>query len=154
MAQTTQEIQPDLSTLLHDPFASHVLRALIALLVPQIAPPPSADLTRSRKSSKWKAKQGPMNSMFSAEELTTEQPTLVPPSFEDLSRALLLNIRQKLDENEVRALGASKVAAPLLRLLLALEAHLQFTDQPGSLMDSLLSGIITLSRQSSLSRTE
>jgi nucleolar protein 9 len=42
---------------------------------------------------------------------------LVPPEFGHMSRKFVLVLRDGLDENEVRALAANKVASPVLQVI-------------------------------------
>jgi nucleolar protein 9 len=137
-----------------DPFASHILRALLVLLAPPIAPAPAPSSSRnsnlrSKKSAKWKARQGPMKNLF--DETTagsTPKLSVIPLSFTKLARDLLTSIRAGLGANEVRAMAADKAASPLLQLLIELEAHVGMADEPDSLMDRVLVGMVEFSRGS------
>lgn len=100
-----------------DPFASHVVRALLALLCPNLFPPEKSYTVRSKKSAAYKAKQGPLKSVFTND---SETPVLGTPS---VSKELLLlaprfvtALRENLGENEVRALAANQVASPVLQV--------------------------------------
>lgn len=105
-----------------DPFASHVLRSLLLLLCPTVLAGDSAShkSVRSKKSTSWKAKQGTMRSVFSNYQGNdTGVPKVsVPKQFHDAAARLLRVLREELDENEVRALAANKVASPLLQVSL------------------------------------
>ncbi|KAG6864044.1 hypothetical protein C0991_000679, partial [Blastosporella zonata] len=102
-----------------DPFASHVVRALLALLSPNGSTSSIAGqgAMRSKRSAAWKAKQGPMKSVFSddkgkGKEVVTQ---LRPATFQILAKRLVDVLRTELGENEVRALAANKVASPGLQ---------------------------------------
>ncbi|EIN10789.1 ARM repeat-containing protein [Punctularia strigosozonata HHB-11173 SS5] len=161
-----EELLPCFTSLIMDPFASHVLRALLLLLVPDIAP---ADSTlksaglRSKKSAAWKARQGQFSSVFVDETSANGEKgkgkesepasTRVPLEFSRLASAFVARIREELTPNEVRALAADKVASPVLQLLLELEAHHGISDEPDSLMDRVLVGIVTQSHTQDVSGT-
>jgi nucleolar protein 9 len=138
-----------------DPFGSHVVRALLLLIAPSISLSvlgSANNSMRSRKSAKWKARQGPMKSVF--HDGSSAAPAVAvstPQEFDDIGRNLVFAVREELGENEVRALAADKVASPVLQLLLELESHLNLADQPGSLMDRVLVGMITMFRELSMS---
>lgn len=102
-----------------DPFASHVIRALIGLLCPTskvlAGIETSQGAVRSKKSAHWKARQGPLTSVFDkkgkSKEVTGRETS---PEFRAMSRTFLETIRNDLGDNEVRALAADKVASPCL----------------------------------------
>jgi hypothetical protein len=105
-----------------DPFASHVIRALLLLLSPMSS---SSDTythsnLRSKKSSTWKARQGPMKSVFTAEDkgkYSDASPKAdTPTEFREAARKFVQTVRDELDGNEVRALATNKVASPVLQV--------------------------------------
>jgi nucleolar protein 9 len=106
-----------------DPFGSHVVRALLLLLSAALdsSHTPASKThsnVRSRKSTAWKARQGPMKSVFEQDgKSSVPRNVLVPPEFEHMSRKFVLVLRDGLDENEVRALAANKVASPVLQVI-------------------------------------
>lgn len=111
-----QEILPDVSSLIMDPFASHVLRALLLLLNPSVTHMDDDNL-RSKKSASWKARQGPMKSVFTPEKKGKQKqvfPTLSPPEFRDISLNILDAFLKGVADNELRALAIDKVASPTL----------------------------------------
>ena len=66
-----QELTPTFSSLVSDPFASHVIRALLSLLVPKLSTQSTAhgaSVVRSKKSAAYKAKQGSFKSVFASPE--------------------------------------------------------------------------------------
>jgi nucleolar protein 9 len=153
-----------------DPFASHVIRALLILL--SFRPPeerPSSSL-RSKKSTAFKSRQGPMKSIITTSESAVQpsEKAAPPEEFLAMGRKFVLKIRSDLGENEVRALAGNKVASPVLQvcllgerkvfysrlwtdlfssqLLLELEVEYGMSDEPNSLMDRVLVGMITHAR--------
>ncbi|TFK35011.1 armadillo-type protein [Crucibulum laeve] len=146
-----EELLPSFASLLMDPFASHVVRALLVLLSPSLSStedsPQSA--VRSKRSAAWKAKQGPMKSVFDDDKgKGKEAPTKsTPPEFCKMARRFVEVLREQLGDNEVRALAASKVASPSLQMMLEVEADQNMGNEPGSLMDRVMFGIITSCRE-------
>ena len=107
-----------------DGFASHVVRELFVLLCPQLfrsdAPHKSLAFVHSRKSAAWKAKQGPLKSIF-GDELTqgqsqTGKEVTQPPAFHKVAKKFVIMLRTTLDANEIRLLAARKVACPVLQV--------------------------------------
>lgn len=114
-----QEIGPSFTSLVMDPFASHVLRSLLLLLCPNVLPEDAARKSlRSKRSMSWKAKRGHMKSVFSDEKgkVTHVLSGSVPSSFRDAANRFLQISRDGLDGNEVRALATHKVASPVLQV--------------------------------------
>ncbi|KAA1466051.1 ARM repeat-containing protein [Dentipellis sp. KUC8613] len=149
-----EELLPSFATLLMDPFASHVFRSLFVLLSPQLFPADSNKLqsqVRSKKSASWKAKQGPMKSLFNDDKETGKADAGLgkawPVEFRDAAKSFVQRLRQDLGENEVRSLAANKVASPVLQMLLEIEADNGMADEPDSLMDRVLVGLITLQHE-------
>ncbi|KAF8121342.1 armadillo-type protein [Boletus edulis] len=141
-----EEVGPGFNSLITDPFASHVLRSLLLLLCPTALPEDSArNSVRSKKSMSWKTKQGQMKSVFSDDKGKGmySSTASVPGSFREASDQFLRILRDGLDANEVRALAASKVASPVLSLVLEIEADHGSASTSDSLMDRVLVGMIT-----------
>ncbi|KAG6861483.1 hypothetical protein C0995_015910 [Termitomyces sp. Mi166 len=142
-----EELTPSFSSLIMDPFASHVVRALLMLLSPSVSSsgPTGQGVVRSKKSAAWKAKQGPMRSVFIDEKGKGKEVVSQsrPSEFKDLARRLVNILRTELGGNEVRALAANKVASPGLQMLLEVEADYSMTNNPDSLMDRVMVGIIS-----------
>lgn len=103
-----------------DPFASHVLRALLMLLSPTLSPSNDAtqSVLRSKKSTAWKTKQGPMKSVFNEDKGKAKAASIkgTPPEFRQAARQFVEILRSQLSDNEVRALAANKVASPALQV--------------------------------------
>lgn len=107
-----------------DHFASHVVRELFSLLCPQLfqsaAPHKSQAFVRSRKSVAWKAKQGPLKSIFGDEldlgQKQTQKEARPPPAFHEVARKYVTMLRTTLDANEIRSLATSKAACPVLQV--------------------------------------
>ncbi|KIK07666.1 hypothetical protein K443DRAFT_673245 [Laccaria amethystina LaAM-08-1] len=148
----SEELLPTFPSLIMDPFASHVMRSLLLLLSPTLSSSSSSSEdnpsgVRSKKSAAWKAKQGPMKSVFS-NDIEKGKGKFIPlksaPSeFTKMARRLVQVLRGQLGENEVRAMAASKVAGPGLQVLLEVEADQDMANEPGSLMDRVMVGLIT-----------
>lgn len=118
-----QELLPSISSLISDPFASHVIRALFLLFYPSIsAANERTSIVRSKKSSKHRAKQGPMTSVFTGSledskegaKGKAKEVLSAPPAFITMAQKLVENIRSTLSPNEIRALAADKSACPVL----------------------------------------
>ncbi|KAI6105389.1 armadillo-type protein [Pisolithus sp. B1] len=139
------EIRPTFTSLIMDPFASHVLRSLLLLLFPIALPgdPIPQKFVRSKKSMAWKAKQGTMKSVFSNEKGKGKENVTVPNQFRDSAVRFMRDLREQSSANEIRALAANKVASPVLQLLLEIEAETGEEASPDSLMDRVLVGMIT-----------
>lgn len=124
-----QELSPSIGYLITDPFASHVVRSLLVLLSPTLSNDSNSVSTslRSKKSQKWKSKQGIMTSMFTKDKGKGQEASIsaVPPSFREAARRLVESVRQKLNDNEVRALAANKAASPTLKVSSSLSAPSQ-----------------------------
>lgn len=143
-----------------DPFASHPLRALLVLLIPTLLPAEQrASTLRSKKSAAYKARQGPMKSVFSNGQKTGEVSPDTPPEFKKSAGKFVQVLREQLGANEVRALAASQVASPVLQvsiafhltllahisrqMLLEIEAEEDRSYEPDSLSDRVLDSLIT-----------
>lgn len=139
----SEELLPAINSLVLDPFASHIIRALLLLL--SLSNESAVPALRSKKSVAWKTKQGPMRSVFlddkgKGKEVATQQ---APAAFRTLARRFVEVLRAELNENEVRALAANNVASPVLQLLLEIEADLDMSKYSDSLMDRVTIGTIT-----------
>ncbi|KAF9563347.1 ARM repeat-containing protein [Agrocybe pediades] len=139
-----EELLPTFPSLIMDPFASHVVRALLLLLSPNLSNSEETTV-RSKKSANWKARQGQMKSVFNDEKGKGKEITKMvsPPEFKEMARRLVNAVREQLDDNEVRAMAANKVACPGLQMLLQVEADQDMANESGSLMDRVMVGIIT-----------
>ncbi|KII96011.1 hypothetical protein PLICRDRAFT_34962 [Plicaturopsis crispa FD-325 SS-3] len=139
------ELLPSVTQLIMDPYASHVLHALLLLLCPSARPTDHTASTRSKKSAAWKARQGPVaKSVFTDAAQDKVPPKKVaPPEFEACAARIVDVVRDELSANEVRALAANASASPVLQVLLEIEAAQGTADVPDSLTDRVLVGIIT-----------
>ena len=118
-----------------DQFASHVVRALFLLLCPQLfqsdAPHKSQSFVRSRKSVAWKARQGPLKSIFGDNSDQAQSETSKrawPPAFHAVAGRYVAMLRTTLDANEVRSLAGNKVACPVLQVRRNLICPALFTE--------------------------
>ncbi|KAF6741754.1 armadillo-type protein [Ephemerocybe angulata] len=138
-----EEILPVLPSLIIDPFASHVLRAVLLLLSPASSTEDDRTL-RSKRSSSWKAKQGSMKSVFEEKgKGKADMQKSVPHSFTEMARRFVETLRSAVDGNEIRAMGASNVAGPCLKIFLDIEADQQMSEESDSLMDRVTAGLIS-----------
>lgn len=120
---SSKELLPTFSNLIMDPFASHVIRSLLVLLCPNLAKEGQVQtsLIRYKKSSTWKAKQGLMKSVFGKGKGKEPVQHFEPPmEFREMARKFIEFVRSDLDDNEVRAMAANKVASPGLQVRQAL----------------------------------
>ncbi|TFK28643.1 ARM repeat-containing protein [Coprinopsis marcescibilis] len=145
------EILPKLSDLVLDPFGSHVVRALMLLLSPNASVETEDAMLRSKKSTNWKAKQGSMKSVFQDNKGKQREDSRrqVPAEFTAMATKIIQELRGRLGGNEVRAMAASKVASPCLKVLLGVEADLELSDEPDSLLDQVTMGIVTFTHSDS-----
>ncbi|KAJ7725102.1 armadillo-type protein [Mycena metata] len=146
-----EELLPVFPSLVMNPFASHVIRALLLLLSPNLATSQETaqHTMRSKKSAAWKAKQGPLKSVFNDSQGSgADAVDHAPPEvFTHAACKFVEALRSALGDNETRALAADKVASPTLQMLLAVEADQQMTEDPDSLMDRVLVGLVSASRE-------
>ncbi|KAF8337152.1 armadillo-type protein [Amanita rubescens] len=143
-----EELLPSIGHLITDPFASHVVRSLLVLLSPTLSPsdlPSVASSVRSKKSKKWKDKQGLMTSVFTKDTGKGKGLSIaaVPPTFGEAARRLVGSVRRELNDNEVRALAANKAASPALKMLIEIEADHDIAAKSSSLMDTVLMGTVS-----------
>ncbi|KAJ7229049.1 armadillo-type protein [Mycena pura] len=145
-----EELFPHFTGLVTDPYASHVIRALLLLLSPNlvILHETAQNSMRSKKSANWKARQGPLKSVFKATSGKEDSAVVSTPpkSFTETARKFVELVRKELDDNETRALAANKVASPTLQMLLAVEAEQQMAQDTDSLMDRVSVGLVSFSR--------
>lgn len=105
-----------------DPFGSHVVRSLFVLLCPALFSSDASNkmqsTVRSKKSTAWKAKQGPMKSVFSddRDRHKARSAKSSPEQFRLAAKRFVETVRAELGENEVRSLAANKVASPVLQV--------------------------------------
>lgn len=140
ISQICREVTDSAPSLLNEPFGSHVLQRLVILLVPSLSHLQSKQDLRSKRSAGYRAKVGPMKSIF--DEEPAEDKRHVPLEYESMALGILKRIRDKMSANEVRALAADKVGCPSLRILISLESASNLSNQSNSLMDSVLMGMI------------
>ena len=113
--------------LIMDPFASHVVRALLLLLGSDVLPiendangdaSKSAFAVRSKKSATYKARQGSMKSVFAenGDQRQVKATKRTPKEFRKAAINIVSTLRDQLGGNEVRALAANQVASPVLQV--------------------------------------
>ncbi|KAF8314735.1 ARM repeat-containing protein, partial [Clavulina sp. PMI_390] len=145
VSDAAEELIEDLSSLIMDPFGSHVVRALLSTLSPSPQGEENSShsaSSSSKKSAAFKAKQGSMKAVVSSNQtISTLNPT--PPRLVQLANLIVQQLRRSLSDNEIRALASDKVASPTLQIMLRIEAASAESEQPGSLMDRILMGLVT-----------
>ncbi|KZV71404.1 ARM repeat-containing protein [Peniophora sp. CONT] len=141
-----EELLPSLTALVLDPFGSHVLRALFMALCPTLFASEHSAL-RSKKSAAWKAKQGQFKSVFVSEvdkvDKGKARQATEPAGFSGMAHRVIERMREDMDANEVRSLAANKSSSPVLQMAIRVEADLGMADEPESLMDRVMVGLIT-----------
>ncbi|KAK0460084.1 armadillo-type protein [Desarmillaria tabescens] len=145
------ELLPVLPLLLHDPFGSHIVRALALLLSPTSNT--QTQTQTSKRSKSWKGKQGEMHSLFKSEKREDGKRER-PRSFDGAARKIVGAFREGMSDNEVRACAGSKVACPGLDVLIQVEAKHGMSNESGSLMDRVLVGMVGQTLNSSTPTTE
>ncbi|KAL1665643.1 armadillo-type protein [Schizophyllum commune] len=146
-----EEVLHNLHELILNPFASHVIRALFNLLCPLQS---TARDMRSKKSAQWKAKQGQMKSVYADEKGKGKEDVRMerPEEFAECARRCIVQLRETMDGNEVRALVSNKVASPCLQAILEVEANLGMSEEADSLMDRITVGLVSATTQNPNSR--
>ncbi|CAD6884791.1 unnamed protein product [Tilletia caries] len=147
-AELKQAQKDAVSTLLHHQFGTHILRTLLSILSGHSLD--SDANTRSKRSTAFRQKQDVSASDRKRKSTANPDGTQhddasslpVPDEFTPLLHALLADLTEALNINEVRALSHNVVAAPTLGLALALERPPQDGDLPvGRLADLILDNI-------------
>lgn len=131
-----------------DPFGSHVVRTLLSTLSPDYSENQQAShaaAARSKKSAAFKARQGSMKAVVAVDHNSkTPSASVAPPAkLVSLAMRMVEQLRTSLSDNEIRALASDKVASPALQMMLRVESEGGQSEQPGSLMDRVLMGMIT-----------
>lgn len=105
---------------------------------------------RSKKSAAWKAKQGQFKSVFVSDADRAgkgkARQVVEPAGFSAMARRLIERMREDMNANEVRSLAANKASSPVLQMAIQVEADLGMADEPESLMDRVMVGLITQQR--------
>lgn len=138
----------ELSSLLKDPFATHVLLALFLVVSGK---PVSTEDRRSRKSAKWRSKQGQLRSVFHKDgndiETTGETTTSpVPVPLRKMGDKLYDTIKRTWCHSAgvgARSAACDSTSSGLLQVLIDLEFDKDEAEKPGSMVDYLLDGLIT-----------
>ncbi|KIJ32368.1 hypothetical protein M422DRAFT_265865 [Sphaerobolus stellatus SS14] len=145
-----EDIITEVPMLMQNQFASHVLRELLLLLAPaQVSghrDDRHAPTARSKKSAGWKARQGTMKAVIKDDQAANGKDSAVkrtPKSFMEMAKKFLDSLRSSSDPNELRALAVDKVASPVLQMFLEMETGFKQADAPGSILDSVLAGLIS-----------
>lgn len=128
-----------------DPFGSHVIRAMLTTLSPDLEGGHtfSDEDSRSKKSAAFKARHGSMRSIFGPEHAAASMVKDVPWNLKELARRMVVILRTELSDNEIRALASDKIASPALQIMVRVESENGEADRAGSLVDRILMGLIT-----------
>ncbi|KAF8966518.1 armadillo-type protein [Flammula alnicola] len=134
-----------------------------SLIMDPSHPTSSQSAVRSKKSAAWKARQGQMKSVFEEDKgKGKEAMRSAPAEFRQMARRLVEVVKEQLGENETRAMAANKVACPGLQVIhfVAIDDYIltlfirYMSNQPGSLMDRVMVGVITACLQDPPSRVD
>ncbi|KIY61837.1 ARM repeat-containing protein [Cylindrobasidium torrendii FP15055 ss-10] len=136
--EVADDMTPSIPVLLNDPFASHIIRALLSVLAG--LPLNLSSASQSKKSKKWKDRQGEMKSVFEEDRAAVQ--LKFPSTFGEKASVIIRTTQQSMSANEVRACAASKVACPTLDVLITVEAERGLSNVTGSLMDMVTSGLV------------
>lgn len=145
------ELLPALPLLLQSPFSSHPIRVLLLLLAGR--PIPSAtDSSSSAIRSKRSEKYAQQNANFKpvvenagetpADEAGQKEALRVSDSLRAELPKFWRAVRSEISPVEIRALGVGNVSGPVLQMLVELEAAGGEADEPGSLLDACLCGLV------------
>ena len=149
------ELSPDLSTLMQDAFATHIVRVLLLILSGEACEIKANSAMRSKRSAQFRSKA---ESAAMAKGKAAERP---PPSIPVAQFADALRVvRQQclsggnVGTNEIRALAVSPISSPTLSVLIKLEAPgltgptAEVDEGRPNLFDILLDGLYTASLKS------
>lgn len=128
----TDELAPEVLSLAADPFGSHVLRTLLAVLTGRNVFAASA-AERSKRSAKFRNKKASSNTIDSNGVTQAEHILVaIPDTF--LARAIELRraVLDMTDPTEVRRWAIDPVASPLLQLMIDIEAESQSASMSSS----------------------
>ncbi|KAJ9125324.1 hypothetical protein QFC22_000281 [Naganishia vaughanmartiniae] len=152
----SEELIKNISNLLISTFASPALRILLLLLSPGRAVPSTKGSShddkrvRSKKSAKFRnAQAGQMTSVIVNEN---EDPSLigpgkkseraVPVELQEIRKRILKYLKKRLSPVEWRAMGVENVGGPTIQVLLECDTDEGHSNEAGSILDSLTSGLV------------
>lgn len=146
----TDEIAPELLTLVADPFGSHVIRTLLAVLTGRNVFAASA-AERSKRSAKFRSKKWPSSTANGSAlaDSTEDLIVAIPDTFLVRARELHLTVQEQTDPTEIKRWAIDPVASPLLQLMIEIEAEFRLpptsSDVPywkDSLTNTVLDGLV------------
>ncbi|KAG0150302.1 hypothetical protein CROQUDRAFT_38451 [Cronartium quercuum f. sp. fusiforme G11] len=145
LAQACEDMMSDLSSLLKDASATHVLLALFLVVSGK---PVTTEDRRSRKSTKWRSKQGQLRSVFHRDQneakIHGDALSPVPVPLRKMGDKLYDTIREKWCHSAgagTRNAACDPIASGLLQVLIDLEFDKDQAEQSGSMVDHLLDGL-------------
>ncbi|KAH9810361.1 armadillo-type protein [Melampsora americana] len=147
LVQACEDVMPNMQSLSEHPTAAHVLLTLFLLVSGK---PVSTEHARSRKSAKWRSKQGHLRSVFhrdpADEKEMSDGPLPVPAPLKKMGNKLYETIKSKWCQAlgvGTRAAACNPATNTLLQILVGLEFDKGEAEKPGSMVDNLLDGLIT-----------
>ncbi|KAI7861000.1 armadillo-type protein [Circinella umbellata] len=137
-----QDIKPELGALISQQYASHVIRVLLCVLAgKRIEEEGGKDSGRFRSKNSRKFRQSHDPSSLGKRSNRDASPPKVPNSFTAMLRELISEFANKSSDTEMRVFAVSKVASPVLQLLLEMEQN--FNDKEGEqIIETLLDRIL------------
>ncbi|KAI9278411.1 armadillo-type protein [Phascolomyces articulosus] len=144
-----QDIKSELGALISQQYASHVIRVLLCVLAgKRIDEEGGKDRGRFRSKNSRKYRQSHDASVLGKvkRKKSNAGPLKVPQSFTTMLRELIGQLATKSSDTEMRVFAVSKVASPVLQLLLEMEQS--FNDEEGekiiaALLDRILWDVAT-----------
>ncbi|KAI9492112.1 armadillo-type protein [Zychaea mexicana] len=141
-----QDIKPELGALISQQYASHPIRVLLCLLAGKRVDEEGADRGRFRSKKSGKYRQAHNSNGLGKRSGKDNAPPKVPQSFTIMLRELISDLATKSSDTEMRVFAVSKVASPVLQLLLEMEQS--FNDKEGekiiaALLDRILWDVAT-----------
>lgn len=151
LCQACEDILPRLDSLASSPSSCHVLVVLLLLCYGK---PITEEIYRSRKSSQWRSKQGPIRSVFQSQTSKNENsqssthpttPRKVPSKLKRKANGLYSQMKKNWGHQNtfgsVRSVATNPSMAALLQLLIELEFDKAEAETAGSLTDIILDGL-------------
>ncbi|EGG03657.1 uncharacterized protein MELLADRAFT_117295 [Melampsora larici-populina 98AG31] len=147
LAQACEDVMPNIQSLSEHPTAAHVLLTLFLLVSGK---PVSAEHARSRKSAKWRSKQGHLRSVFHRDQADekdiSDGVSPVPAPLHKMGTKLYNTIKSTWCQAPgvgTRNAACNPATNALLQVLVGLEFDKGEAEKPGSMVDNLLDGLIT-----------
>lgn len=147
LVQACEDVMPNIQSLSEHPTAAHVLLTLFLLVSEKTV---STEHARSRKSAKWRSKQGHLRSVFHRDQAdakdVSDSGSPVPAPLKKMGIKLYKAIKSKWCQAPgvgTRNAACNPATNAFLQVLIGLEFDKGEAEQPGSMVDNLLDGLIT-----------